>query len=200
MKKIRELRRHLDTLTAGGTDRASPAADLAACRALQERLQALKLEVLEQLAAARREGYERTRESLRSGTDLGLPAAGDSAERRVAGAKQLLADVGQRVKGLLDDHGTGTVQKWSEIHREIDDHLRRLAQLEVRLAGDAGEDVADTLRAPRRRPQAGADDELYGLVGAAVQQGKSAAAFCPHCGQGVDPGDRFCRRCGHRQP
>ncbi len=43
-----------------------------------------------------------------------------------------------------------------------------------------------------------ASDDLYAAVGATVRKAGKAAAYCPHCGQGVEADDRFCRRCGHR--
>ncbi len=192
MKKLEQLRSRLAALTAGSS---SAAQDLAACRSLQERLRELKLEVLGQLAALRSEAYEKARRSPGP-----RPPDRELPERQAVAAKRLLQDVGQRVKGLLDDHGTAKLEKWSEIHREIDAHLGRLAQLEVRLARAAGEEVTGILRAPERPTAPDPDDELYAAVGAAVQQGQSPGTVCSHCGQTVDPGDRFCRRCGHRRP
>ena len=98
-------------------------------------------------------------------------------------ARGLLADVRQRVKGLLDDKGAAAVAAWAEINREIDRRLDLLAELEGKLA---------------RRETDDESDDLYAAVGAAVQKGSRPGAFCVHCGHGIEPDDRFCRRCGHR--
>ena len=108
---------------------------------------------------------------------------------------------------MLDGKGSA-VEAWAEINREIDRRLDRLAGLEVKLARVAGEGDAPAPPVPpvppaADRPQVARretpdDDDLYAAVGAAVQKGSRSGAFCSHCGQGVEPADRFCRRCGRR--
>lgn len=194
MKKIEQLRSRLSTLTgAQEAPPSSPAEDLKACRALQERLRELKLEVLGQVAALRSEAHDRAQGALGR-----QPSAPAHAERRRSEAAKLLRDVGYQVKGLIDDGGAAKLEKWSAIHREIDAHLERLAQLESQLARAAGP-TAGPLRTPERPARADGDDELYAAVGAAVQQGQKPGAFCAHCGRGAEPDDRFCRQCGHRR-
>ncbi len=47
-------------------------------------------------------------------------------------------------------------------------------------------------------PEPVMSDKAYAAVGAATRRGERHDAYCPHCGQGVESGDRFCRKCGHR--
>ncbi len=53
-------------------------------------------------------------------------------------------------------------------------------------------------RTPVAKTEETEKDEFYAAVGATVQKGGKAGAYCPHCGQGIEPDDRYCRRCGHR--
>ncbi len=222
MDKIKDIRRRLAALSVAGVDAESrsPATSLADCRAIQSRLRELKREVLVRIGALRTELTEQARESLGS-----RPSMRQDWQRRKEGAKQLLAGVQKRVIGLVDGKHGDALEAWSRLSEEIDARLSKLEGLETRLArvaGEAagvgrqaarspateGEDSGDDLYAAAgasARPQPAGDeaedagnDDLYAAVGATVRKGGKAGAYCPHCGQGLEPDDRFCRRCGHR--
>ncbi len=215
MDKIAEYRRRLAALSTEGVDAdsPSPAKALADCRSLEDRLRELKREVLARIAALRAEVREQAKASLKP-----LPSA------RKERAKRLLADVQQRVIGLVDGKRGDATRAWAQINQEIDQHLARLARLESRLtrvasarrvaarppkaearAEDSGDDdlyaaagaAAHPPKAEARAEDSG-DDDLYAAVGAEVRKGEPSGAFCPHCGRGLEPDDRYCRRCGHR--
>ena len=199
MAKIDLFRNRLATLTADGIEGpgTSPERALAACRSRQERLRSLKRQVLAQLFALRVEVQEQTRK-----TRGPRPSMRELWERRDEGARELLADVKQRVTGLLDEETPDAIEAWSEINEEIDAKLASLAEIESRLAASTGELDAAAARIERRlrsdRQESHEDDDLYAAVGAAVQDGERPTAFCSYCGHGIEPDDRFCRRCGHR--
>ncbi len=208
MSKIGEFRRRLAALDveqiAAGS--ASPATSLVSCRALESGLRSLKRQVLAELTTLRAGAEER-------GTRSRKPLTPE-------GARQLLKDVQDRVTGFLDNReARDALGQWSQIDREIDDRLARLAELEAKLARTvgapdaavrrqtAGEDPDDEVyaaAAPRpadRSNEEGresGDDDFYAAVGAAAQKGSRHDAYCSHCGQGVEPEDRFCRKCGRR--
>jgi hypothetical protein len=69
------------------------------------------------------------------------------------------------------------------------------------------EQAAETLQALDELPAAPADDDIVAQINEALlalrssqaapgSPGGDAAGFCPHCGQALDAGDRFCARCG----
>ncbi len=201
MTKIEQYRRRLadlgvEEIEAGS---ATPATTLAACRVLESRLRQLKRDVLAEVTALRDRAEGR----------------GARSRKRLSqeGARKLLKDVHDRVTGFLDNRDAATVVgEWSEISREIDARLARLAELELGLVRAArretpGEDADDDLYAaaaarPRDRPEVASresgGDDFYAAVGAVAQKGEAHDAYCPHCGRGVEADDRFCRKCGHR--
>ncbi|MCP3960656.1 MAG: zinc ribbon domain-containing protein [bacterium] len=193
MGKIDICRSRLANLTVEG----SPEKSLEACRSRQKRLRSLKREVLAQLLALRIEVQEQTQK-----TRGPKPSLRELWERRDEGARELLADVKQRVTGLLDEETPAAIEAYSEINEEIDARLAKLTEIESRLAGVTGEVDDAAARIERRlssdRSEDHEDDDLYAAVGAAVKEGPRPDAFCSHCGQGIEPDDRFCRRCGHR--
>lgn len=193
MDKIEDCRNRLAALTTEGigAPHASPADSLAACRARRVALRELKRDVLARLYSLRTATHAQAKKTLGP-----KPSPGELWERREEGARRLLEDVRQRVIGHVDDASAEAVEAWGEINREIDRRLGLLAELERKLAAAAGEAPAGAARNEKRDREA-ADDDLYAAVGAAVQQGLTGSAFCPHCGQSVEPDDRFCRRCGH---
>ena len=222
MDQIKDIRRRLAALTVSGVDANSstPATSLADCRAIQSRLRELKREVLARIRALRTEVSDRARESLRS-----RPSMREDWKRRREGAKQLLTDVQKRVIGLVDGKHGDALEAWSKVSEEIDERLAKLEELETRLARVAGEAAVGRRRAapppaaeneaegtddlyaaagaatrppPAQDEPEEAGDDLYAAVGATVKKAGKAAAYCPHCGQGVEADDRFCRRCGHR--
>ncbi len=223
MDKIAEYRRRLAALSIEGVggDFSSPAKRLADCRSLEGRLRELKRQVLGQIASLRGEAQERAKASLKP-----RPSLREAWERRQEGAKRLLADVHQRVIGLVDGKHDDAARAWGQINQEIDQRLARLAELETRLTGVVGEATGAGRVATRRRKTAAedtadddlyaavgaeacppeakaetedtAEDDLYAAVGAEARKGQPRAAYCRHCGQGLEADDRYCRRCGHR--
>ncbi len=219
-KQIKDVRRRLAALATGSVDASSsPATALADCRVVQSRLRELKREILARIAAERAELSDEARESLR-----GRPSLKDDWRRRQEGAKKLLADVQERVIGLVDSKRGKALEAWSDLSEEIDARLAQLEELESRLAREAGarqtarrpppvppppeaeddhgDDLYAAAGAPARPPRPDAADAgggaLSAAVGATVRKQGRSAAYCPHCGQGIDSDDRFCRRCGHR--
>lgn len=198
METFEEYQSRLAALAAegAGSPGASPEASLAACRSARDRLRELKREILAQLFKVRAHIHRQAKRATGQG-----PTLGELWDRRDEGARSLVKDVQLRVIGLLDDKGgSAAVEAWARLNREIDAHLRRLAERERQLARAAvGEDdVASRppgLPAPERRKAE--KDDLYAAVGSAVQKGAKGGAFCSHCGQPIDAEDRFCRRCGH---
>ena len=210
MDEIKDFRRRLAALSTRG------AATLAGCRSRQSRLRELKREVLERLADLRSEIRERARRSLE-----GPPSPREVWERRQEGAKKLLADVQERVIGLVDGKPGDAVEALTGINEEVDARLADLEQLESRLSsgagarraeiareaatGDADDDqvyaaAGAAVRPPKAETEVAApSDDVYAAAGAAVQKGEPLSdAYCPHCGQGHEADDRFCRRCGRR--
>ncbi len=223
MDTIKDIRRRLAALSVREVEKgsASPAASLADCRALQIRLEQLKREALERIADLRSEVGERARERVKT-----RPSLSDGWRERQEGAKKLLADVQERVIGMIDGKQGDAIEAWTKVNEEIDARLARLEELEPRLARAAG-DATVSRRKPARAAQAedvdadddlyaaagatarptaaGAEaedgdarDDLYAAVGAEVRKSGQSDAYCPHCGRGIEPDDRYCRRCGHR--
>ncbi len=208
MKKIEDYRRRLAALEV------EQAASLAASRSLESRLRSLKRQVLAKLTALRAGAGERGARSRKPRTEEGARKLLKDVHDRVTGL-------------LDNRDAATAVEEWSQINQEIEARLARLAELEptlaraadeaaagVRPAGPpstegreaAGEDPDDDLYAaagprPADRPgterRESGDDDLYAAVGAEKQKGSRHDAYCPHCGKGVEPDDRFCRRCGH---
>ena len=197
-KSIKDVRRRLTAISTPSLDATSPtsATSLADCRVAQSRLRELKREVLARITDERSEIRDLARESQKT-----RPSITDGWRRRQKEAKKLLAGVQDRVIKLVDgDHGKA-LKAWTALSEEIDERLNRLEELEPRLerAARAPRPVSKPPPVPRQPPVPDdADDNLYAAVGAAVQKGEPSTAFCPHCGQGVETDDRFCRRCGHR--
>lgn len=215
MEGIKEIRHRLDALTTDTIKEYS----LADCQELKAQLRKLKQDVLASIAGLRTGIQERASAATKSRRSLR-----ETWRQREDGAKKLLADVQERVIGLVDGKHGDALEAWSRINQEIDARLAKLAKVESRLSRVTS-DGAVTLRTEPKPSQtedaenedlyaaAGAmarpqeteakaeepdNDNLYAAVGAAVRKGQPRDAYCPHCGQGLDPEDRFCRRCGHR--
>lgn len=168
----------------------------AACRAARERLRELKREILARLFEVRAHVDRQAQRARGPG-----PTLGELWDRRDEGARALLKDVRLRVTGLLDDEeGSAAVDSWARLNQEIDARLERLAERERELSRAVGESAAASRRTARpvAEDRDAAEDDLYAAVGAAVKKGAKGGPFCSHCGQPLDAGDRFCRRCGHR--
>ena len=191
MDDIEGYRRRLAALS---NDRAgNRGASLADYQAAQSRLRQLKRDVLARVAGLRSDVQERAAASLE-----GPPTLREAWRRRREGAGKLLSDVQQRVIGMVTREDGDAIEALTRINEEIDARLERLAGLERSLARRP---EGDARTEPRPRPaedEAAGNDDLYAAVGAAVQRGEKADAHCPHCGRGLAPDDRFCRRCGHR--
>ena len=219
MDRIADHRRRLSALTVESVERiAAPAEALAACRATRDRLRDLKRDVLTELTDLRAEVSRQGKKARQGG-----PTLREAWKRRDEGARKLLRDVQERVTGLLDGDEGKALESWSQINREIDSRLARLAEIEPRLAravvgdrpltlpgqhkapavSEESDDVyaaagASAAKPERAKPEQVMSDDAYAAVGAAVRKGERHDAYCPHCGTGVAPDDRFCRKCGHR--
>ncbi len=208
MKEIEQYRRRLAAL------RVEQTASRAARRSLEDRLRGLKEQVLARLTALRDRAVERGSRARKPRTEEGARALLKDVHDRVTGM-------------LDNRDASSVVEEWSRINQEIDERLARLAQLEAKLARGAGEastaarpverpsgegreaagedEGADDLYAAagHREDRPGGEareevsDDLYAAVGAQTRKGERHDAYCPHCGKGVESGDRFCRRCGH---
>jgi hypothetical protein len=166
-------------LTALGTEGIQ---SLDACHLLQDRLRALKREILAELMEIR------TRVSAQAREPLGpRPTLKEAWDRREEGAEGLLADMKSRVARLLETDTQDAVLEWSELNQEIDGRLAYLAELELQLSPPA--------KMPATRT--GSDDDVYARVGAALRQERKTGPFCPHCGRKTRDSDRFCGHCGH---
>ena len=220
MDRIADHRRRLATLTVERVERiAAPAEALAACRATRDRLRDLKREVLTELTDLRAEVSR-----LGKKAKQGAPTLREAWKRRDEGRGSCYG-TSRNGHRLLDGDEGKALESWSQINREIDSRLERLAELEPRLAravvGDrpltlpgqheapaasekTDDDVYATAGAATRpaeepaKPEQAMSDEAYAAVGAAVRKGERHDAYCPHCGTGVESADRFCRKCGHR--
>lgn len=197
-RNIKDVRRRLAAISTPSLDSASPtsATALADCQVAQSRLRELKREVLARITDQRTEIRDLAQESQKA-----RPSVTDGWRRRQEGAKKMLTGVQERVIGLVDGKPGKTLEAWTEVSEEINERLAKLEELEPRLQRAAGTRQPAGKPPPLPRPSETAEDEddFYAAVGAEAQKdGEPRTAFCPHCGQGIDDEDRFCRRCGHR--
>jgi zinc-ribbon domain len=189
MEQIEEHKQRLATLDIEGCD------SLAACRAFQNGLRKLKRDVLAQILTLRTRTRKEAREAMTT-----EPSLRNLWRRRNEIVDEVVENVKEQLTGDSEDEDAEALEAWSAINREVDRRLERLDELELRLAKAAGEDVARRPAVsgrPRPSPEA-AEDDLYAAVGAASQQRRQSRSPCPECGAGVEAGDRFCGRCGHR--
>ncbi len=209
-------------------DSSSPATSLADCRATQSRLRELKREVLARIAGLRTEVREQARASFkyRPSVRETWQRRQEGAKKLLAGVQERVIglvdgkhgdalEAWSQVSEEIDARLAQMERFESRLARTVGDAAgsRRAgarpsggrppkaeAESDDDLYAAAGAAQPGT-RSPGSRPPKAEDaggDDLYAAVGAEVQKGEPRGGYCPHCGRGLEPDDRFCRRCGHR--
>jgi len=160
----------LDKLTISASSAAEAKASMTPVRSLQQQLRQIKRYIDQDMKTIRAEYRDKSSTAASSSSSL-LSAFG---KRKLAG--QVRADAKRRLSAQRDQQ----LKPYENLKLTIDDVLFQLDSAKLQLS--------DYIQ------EATAEKQAERTVGG----GAKPTAFCPECGNEVDPSDKFCPLCGRK--